>query len=165
MMSKRQHNYRAKDTETKEWVYGYLVGDDYIVTDKNLSNIETDGYIECWLNVVEADSVCESVYIKDRSNKEMFECDVVAFSLDGKTYDKDHTFLLWYNREGSEMTAVGLDGIYFNGYDYGNMKNPTFPYSVFSLMCQDPWGDFKDIKILGNIVDNPELLDEVDILC
>lgn len=165
MVIKRQHNYRAKDTETKEWVYGSLVGDDYIVTDKNLSNVETDGHIECWLNVVEADSVCESVYIKDRSNKEMFECDVVAFSLDGKTYNKDHTFLLWYNREGCEMTAVGLDGIYFNGYDYGNMKNPTFHYSVFSLMCQDPWGDFKDIKILGNIIDNPELLDEVDILC
>ena len=165
MMSKRQHNYRAKDIETKKWVYGSLVGDDYIVTDKNLSNIETDGYIECWLNVVEADTVCESVYIKDRSNKEMFECDVIAFSLDGKTYDKDHTFLLWYNREGSEMTAVGLDGIYFNGYDYGNMKNPTFSYSVFSLMCQDPWGDFKDIKILGNIIDNPELLDKVDMLC
>ena len=62
------------------------------------------------------------------------------------------------------MTAVSLDGIYFNGYDYGNMKNPTFPYSVFSLMCQDHWGDFKDIKVLGNIIDNPELLGEVNML-
>lgn len=165
MVIKRNHNYRAIDTETKEWVYGSLVGDDYLVTDKLLDNIESDGYIECWLNVVDPNSVCESVHIKDRHKTEMFECDVVAFSLDGKVYDKNHTFLLWYNRECSEMTAISLDGIYFNGFDYGNMKTPTFNYSVFTLMCQDLWGDFKDIKVLGNIIDNPELLGEVDMLC
>jgi hypothetical protein len=25
-------------------------------------------------------------------------------------------------------------------------------------MMQDPWGDFLDIKVIGNIFDNPELL-------
>lgn len=39
MVIKRNHNYRAIDTETKEWVYGSLVGDDYLVTDKLLGNI------------------------------------------------------------------------------------------------------------------------------
>lgn len=29
----------------------------------------------------------------------------------------------------------------------------------------DLWGDFKDIRVLGNIIDNPELLGEVDMLC
>ena len=81
MVIKRNHNYRAIDTETKEWVYGSLVGDDYLVTDKLLDNIESDGYIECWLNVLDPNSVCESVHIKDRHKTEMFECDVVAFLL------------------------------------------------------------------------------------
>ena len=26
-------------------------------------------------------------------------------------------------------------------------------------MMQDPYGDFKEIKVVGNIVDNPELLE------
>ena len=25
-------------------------------------------------------------------------------------------------------------------------------------MMQDPWGDFKEIKVVGNIIDNPELI-------
>lgn len=32
-------------------------------------------------------------------------------------------------------------------------------YWTFCLMMQDPYGDFKEIKIVGNIVDNPELLE------
>ena len=26
-------------------------------------------------------------------------------------------------------------------------------------MMQDPYGDFKEIKVVGNIIDNPELLE------
>ena len=26
-------------------------------------------------------------------------------------------------------------------------------------MMQDPYGDFREIKVVGNIVDNPELLE------
>ena len=31
---------------------------------------------------------------------------------------------------------------------------------MVALMMQDPWGDFKEIKVIGNIYDNIELLEE-----
>ena len=31
-------------------------------------------------------------------------------------------------------------------------------YSSIPLMVQDPYGDFYDIKVIGNIIDNPELV-------
>ena len=31
---------------------------------------------------------------------------------------------------------------------------------MVALMMQDPWGDFKEIKVIGNIYDNLELLEE-----
>ena len=37
-------------------------------------------------------------------------------------------------------------------------KYPKASYSTFCLMMQDPWGDFKEIKVTGNIIDNPELV-------
>ena len=60
----------------------------------------------------------------------------------------------------NEMNAVPLDGIMFDGFDYWNTKYPKFTYSDFCCMLQDPYGDFKEIKVVGNIVDNPELLEE-----
>ena len=58
------------------------------------------------------------------------------------------------------MDAIPLDGIEFNGYDYWNSKYPNFTYFDFYLMMQDPCGDFKEIKVIGNIYDNLELLEE-----
>ena len=56
--------------------------------------------------------------------------------------------------------AVPLDGIDFNGHDYWNGNYPNFHYETFCAMMQDPWGDFSDIKVIGNIFDNPELMYE-----
>ena len=39
-----------------------------------------------------------------------------------------------------------------------NGKYPEANYSTFCLMMQDLWGDFKEIKVIGNIIDNPELV-------
>ena len=34
-----------------------------------------------------------------------------------------------------------------------------FRYETFCVMMQDPWGDFSDVKVIGNIIDNPELIE------
>ena len=39
--------------------------------------------------------------------------------------------------------------------------NPSFNYAAFCLMMQDPWGDFSDIKVIGNLFDNYDLIKEV----
>lgn len=103
---------------------------------------------------VEPETVCQSIGMYDRHQTLVFENDIVEF-VGGST----RRYLIWWCRECNMMTAIPLDGIYFNGQDYGNGTYPNFNYSTFCLMMQDPYGDFSDIKVIGNIYDNPELLE------
>lgn len=91
--------------------------------------------------------------LNDRHAKRIFENDIVEFC-----GGKEQRYLIWWVREMSMLTAIPVDGISFNGHDYWNGHYPQFEYSTFCLMMQDPWGDFRDICVIGNIHDNPELL-------
>lgn len=99
------------------------------------------------------DTVCQCTGWHDSNKTPIFEKDVVEF-----VGPNAHRDLIWWNNEMSQMEAVPVDGIEFNGYDFWNGKYPKANYSTFCLMMQDPWGDFKEIKVTGNIIDNPELV-------
>ena len=144
------------------WVYGDLIqkGDQKYIASDWLIEGENDEYdsFDCgYLSEVFPETVSQSLEMHDRHNVLTFENDIVEFVGCFST----HRYLIWWDRECCMMTAVPLDGIYFNGQDYGNVEYPNFDYSTFCLMMQDPWGDFRDIKVIGNIHDNPELLEEM----
>ena len=52
------------------------------------------------------------------------------------------------------MTAFDANKCVYDGYDYTGLN----VYNSIPLMVQDPYGDFYDIKVIGNIIDNPELV-------
>ena len=153
---------RAKDIKTGEWVYGYYIRSDgkinhgrsFIlskVTGIHRYNGAADihGFIE-----VDLDTVCQCTGWHDSNKTPIFEKDIVEF-----VGPSTHRDLIWWCNEMSMMTAIPLEGIEFNGYDFWNGKCPKVNYSSFCLMMQDPYGDFREIKVVGNIVDNPELLE------
>ena len=41
----------------------------------------------------------------------------------------------------------------------GNKISCNYNYQTFCLRLQDPWGDYSKIEVIGNIFDNPELLE------
>ena len=156
-----KHICRAKDINTGEWVYGYYVAASHFGHPEHVI-IEKDTQYDCcgefWymdVHEVYPDTVCQCTGWHDSNKTPIFEKDVVEF-----VGVNTHRDLIWWNNEMSEMEAVPLDGIEFNGYDYWNGKYPKANYSTFCLMMQDPWGDFKEIKVIGNIYDNLELLEE-----
>ena len=157
-----RHICRAKYVNTGEWVYGYYIhcdgeinhGRAFIlskVTGIHRYNGAADihGFIE-----VDPDTVCQCTGWHDGNKTPIFEKDIVEFV--GPLTDRD---LIWWCNEMNMMTAVPLDGIEFNGFDYWNGNYPKYDYSEFCFMMQNPYGDFKEIKVVGNIVDNPELLE------
>ena len=155
---------KAKRQDNGEWVYGYYVcvPNEYGHDMANLiitPDCSYRGAGEFWymdVHEVDPDTVCQSTGHYDRHNNLIFENDVVGFGRAGLYRDKD---LVWFCKEMCMLTAVPIDGIEFDGYDYWNDKYPRYEYSTFCLMLQDPCGDFSDIKVLGNIIDNPELLE------
>ena len=150
---------RAKRKYNNEWVEGvyykqtHFYGDEsdhyYIITSTEALNYDQAlEYFE-----VDPNTICQYTGWNDSNKIPIFEKDVVEF-----VGPNTHRDLIWWNNEMSQMEAVPVDGIEFNGYDFWNGKYPKANYSTFCLMMQDPWGDFKEIKVTGNIIDNPELV-------
>lgn len=154
-----KHICRAKDINTGEWVYGYYVAASHFGHPEHViieEDTQYDGCGEFWymdVHEVYPDTVCQCTGWHDSNKTPIFEKDVVGF-----VGPNAHRDLIWWNNEMSQMEAVPVDGIEFNGYDFWNGKYPKANYSTFCLMMQDPWGNFKEIKVTGNIIDNPELV-------
>ena len=160
-----RHICRAKEKCTNKWVYGYYV---CVPNERNDNMVHLIIFQDCayhgysdfqWLSIYEVDpnTVCQCIGWEDSNNTPIFENDIVGF---GKPNSYRHKELVWFCKEMNMLTSVPLDGIEFNGYDYYNNKYPNVEYSTLCLMLQDPYGDFSEIKVLGNIIDNPELLKE-----
>lgn len=143
-----KHICKAKRMNNNEWVYGLPCYNIY----KQLCIQPVDDMSCC---VIDPNTLCSCIAWQDSYKTLIFENDIVQF-----TCVVPEKFLVWWCKEMNMMTAIPLDGIGFNGYDYWNGKYPNYEYSSFCLMLQDPWGDFSEIKVIGNIIDNPELLKE-----
>lgn len=159
-----KHICKAKDVNTSEWVYGYYVcapaeyGHGELVHAifglNECEHICMGEYKDYGWYEVDPNTVCQCIGWYDSHKTPIFEKDIVEFV--GASTHRD---LIWWCNEMSEMTAIPLEGIEFNGYDYWNGNYPKYTYSDFCFMMQDHWGDFKEIKVVGNVVDNPELLE------
>lgn len=145
------------------WIYGYYIEVPCDFGDEVAHMIiEPDAEYKCsgkfsWNHVrlVDPKTICHCTGWRDNHKTPIFEMDVVEFSCYSH---KDRILICWCN-EMNMLTAVPLDGIEFNGHDYWNSKYPQFEYSTFCLMMQDPYGDFPDVKVIGNIIDNTELME------
>ena len=138
---------RAKRKDNGQWACGYPARLDYMTRELWLVGPE---FITLRVN---QDTICQSTGWIDSHQTPIFEKDIVEFVGE----NTDRILVCWCN-EMNEMNAVPLDGIMFDGFDYWNTRCPKFTYSDFCCMLQDPYGVFKEIKVVGNIVDNPELL-------
>ena len=160
-----RHIYRAKVICSDKWVYGYYVcvpnernhNTLHLIISQDCSCYSYNEFLRTNIYEVEPNTVCQCIGWKDSNNTLIFENDIVGF---GSPDSYRHKELVWFCKEMNMLTSVPLDGIEFNGYDYYNSKYPNVEYSTLCLMLQDPYGDFSEIKVLGNIIDNPELLKE-----
>ena len=160
-----RHICRAKVICSDKWVYGYYVcvpnernhNTLHLIFSQDCSCYSSNEFLRTNIYEVDPNTVCQCVGWKDSNNTLIFENDIVGF---GSPDSYRHKELVWFCKEMNMLTSVPLDGIEFNGYDYYNNKYPNVEYSTLCLMLQDPYGDFSEIKVLGNIIDNPELLKE-----
>lgn len=141
-----RYMYKAKRTDNNEWIQGYL-----FKTGKCYKILPTD-FVSPALSVQE-DTICQYTGMIDNNYKLIFTNDIVEFQ--HKKNDKNpNRYLLWWNKEMSAMTAIDANKCVYDGYDYTGLN----VYSSIPIMVQDPYGDFYDIKVIGNIIDNPELV-------
>jgi uncharacterized phage protein (TIGR01671 family) len=157
--------FKAKRLDNREWVEGYLVPFCINTYKKGYELIDVDGinydeldYFNPSYNSYEIDPTTLSQFTgwKDNHNHRIFENDIVEIVSSAK---HSYKYLIWWCREMNMMVAIDLRHISFNGTDYYSNKAYR-DYDTFCFMMQDPYGDAQDIKVIGNIFDNPEMIEE-----
>lgn len=129
--------YRGKRIDNREWVEGFLfmVNDvPYILPHhKTGQPIHEDNLLKTVVEVLE-DTICQCTGLKDKNGKLIWENDMVkgAYFVNGK----EHRFIGKVGYVGSAFKVVGVK-------QYSGMRQEL--HSVYA--------------IIGNIFDNPELLE------
>lgn len=129
--------YRGKRIDNREWVEGFLfmVNDvPYILPHhKTGQPIHADNLLKTVVEVLE-DTICQCTGLKDKNGNLIWENDMVkgAYFVNGK----EHRFIGKVGYVGSAFKVVGVK-------QYSGMRQEL--HSVYA--------------IIGNIFDNPELLE------
>lgn len=138
----RRIKFRGKRIDNGGWVYGDLVtdGKNSKATFAWIFPEDADEYSFHLLVQIKKESVCQFTGLKDKNGTEIYEGDV--FKNDNYEYVvtfKDGCFVLSHT-----VTALG---------DWGELK---------SIHRQDMKELFKYTKLVGNIHDNPQQLNELN---
>lgn len=147
---KREILFRGKRIDNGEWVYGYFYeecGATYIIEDRQketMLNRNTP-------NVIIPETIGQFTGFTDKKGVKIFEGDIGVRYLDkgmsytdGKTW-RDYWLIEWY--KGGFITTISADySIYLKKMIVVSSKPNEFSKR------------FDEIEIIGNIHDNPELL-------
>lgn len=146
----REILFRGKRLDNEEWVEGDL----HKNSDFTKAHIHPIGERLRSFDIF-PETVCQYIGYLDYHKNKIFDGDIIEFTLGNKYKER---YLIWFHGEISSIVEINLDGIRFNGNNYWNSKYPKTNWSEFCLMLQNIYGDFTDIKVVGNIHDNSELI-------
>ena len=138
----REILFKAKKTDNGEWVEGYLVKcrtseeEGYAIKD-TVYHVN-DGIINLIPCMVDESTICQYTGLTDKNGNKIWENDVVKGS---------H----WTEREIFHNWKVDL------GAKSGLIIFKDSPTSDADLSIHDFY-DFDEVEVIGNIFDNPELL-------
>ncbi len=141
---------KAKRTDNGEWVQGNLVWsndaeDGYraIIIPTNNSNMFTKGGakgdlgFENWYRVNE-NTICQCTGLKDKNGNMIWENDIVRTIYDGI----EHIYQVIWDKSELDFKATNGKEFYKSNFEY--------------LPCCE------EVEVIGNIFDNPELLESED---
>jgi len=139
----REILFKAKRKDNGEWIEGSLIDLDidsgycYIVQPyKKASILPIIFLITDRMKLVDPETLCQFTGLCDKNGKRIWENDVVWLVCDGK----EHIYqIVWDNSELDFKATKGEEN-YGTHYEY--------------LLCCE------EIEVIGNIFDNPELLQE-----
>lgn len=137
--------FKAKRKDNGEWVQGYLYGiweKRYILW--GMTNDIPD-MIE-----VDPSTVCQCTGLKDKNGKRIWENDI----LDGFTYPYMSDGVHNYYAEVCWCSNVPAFGIYTQKYPKSKVRG----ISAGMTEIMEDWNS-NDCEVIGNIFDNPELLE------
>lgn len=140
----REILFRGKRVDNGEWAYGYLYvcGRDNAV---EISNYDKDLNMERMTNVVIPETVGQYTGLTDKNGTKIFEGDILAI----KFYSKYIERVSWQGKPDA-IASVFYD---LNAFSMKAQNGIDIRYADFCDI------NYKETEIIGNIHDNPELIE------
>ena len=144
----REYKFRGKENSTGRWVYGGLFKEpappqcfEKTLEDKYWIVYPNPRYMPDWnlpyqmvRTDVDKDTIGQYTGLKDKNGKEIYEEDIVQI-------DMDRAYVKWNDKYGY-FQLIPIGDYYFDSDVIGQAL------------------EYADIEVIGNIYDNPELLEE-----
>ncbi|EPS8735746.1 YopX family protein [Listeria monocytogenes] len=145
----REIEFRGNRIDNGEWIYGNLMQFEdsatFIFADerKGASTLTYAHFIINNMHAIDEKTVGQYTGLKDKNGKKIFEGDIVAFS-----EDDFHVF----NSQVEYFSEVG--------YPAFDIKVPSTYYFDSNVFSEVSMSGLYEIEVIGNIHENPELLEE-----
>lgn len=136
----REILFKAKRIDNGEWVEGYYLRDQYHIGGKDIIFYRKDSdRFTVYTNIIDIETLCQFTGLCDKNGKKIWENDIC---------DRKEKYPEVVKMTNGDWT---LDYSYAIGRDYGN-SYCNLGFYVNERKC---------VEVIGNIFDNPELLQEV----
>ena len=167
----REIKFRGKRIDNGEWVYGYLANGGLIsagaiqIGIEDINSKET-AKMKAVIQVYQVDPETVGQYVgyKGRNNKEIYEGDIVKLDFI-KPEDQIRPAIGIVKWE-KEYTAFVVEEMQSGKYGDGKYVCDFYFYNCpFIPECEgykNPSFYWEELEVIGNIYDNPELLEEID---
>lgn len=123
------------------WVHGYLSDENYIY-DKSL-----EGEF-----LIDEDTICQYTGLTDKNGKKIFEGDIL----------RGFQYPFCYDGEYNYYAEIIFENCSFMTYTHKNPSSCVRGISDGNTDLMEGWVS-EDWEVIGNIYDNPELLEEEDV--
>ena len=131
---------KAKRVDNGEWVEGYYLRDQYHIGGKDIIFYRKDSdRFTVYTNIIDIETLCQFTGLYDKNGNKIWENDIC---------DRKEKYPEVVKMTNGDWT---LDYSYAIGRDYGN-SYCNLGFYVNERKC---------VEVIGNIFDNPELLQEV----
>ena len=132
----REILFKAKRIDNGEWVEGYYQKRYDLLGNEEHLIFHADSYKVWEYAEIVPETICQFTGLCDKNGKRIWESDVVWLVYDGK----EHIYQIVWDNSELDFKATNGEENYGSNFEY--------------LLCCD------EIEVIGNIFDNPELLQE-----
>lgn len=152
--------FKGKRKDNSEWVEGSVVSfeEDQMAifatggtayTPNNSTTFCTNSFY-----FVIPQTVCQYIELNDSEGNKVFDNHIVEFTTHSGHKER---YLIWFSCKSGTRYMINTKGICWNGTDFYNLIG-QLNADDYAIMFVDPHSNFKSIKVIGNIFDNPELI-------